>query len=323
VLVALSGAASAIFVVMVNAWMNTPVGFELSNGRLTNIDPVAAMQSPAAFPQALHMLIAAYAATGLAVAGVHALMLLRGGSSVFHRRALSIALLVGAPAAIIQPVSGDLSARLVAATQPIKLAAMEAQWETERGAGLSIGGWPDEEREETRWALQIPYALSLLAYHDPQAEVKGLKTVARADRPPVAIVHLAFQVMVALGTAMALVSGWAAWTAWRRRDLTQPRALLRALVLIAPFGFIATEAGWIVTEVGRQPWVVQGLLRTSDAVTPMPGLIVPMMLFTLLYIGLAVIVVLLIASLVRETAVHVGAPVMESSVAAPNGEPGD
>ena len=319
VLVALSGAASAIFVVMVNAWMNTPVGFELSNGRLTNIDPVAAMQSPAAFPQALHMLIAAYAATGLAVAGVHALMLLRGGSSVFHRRALSIALLVGAPAAIIQPLSGDLSARLVAATQPIKLAAMEAQWETERGAGLSIGGWPDEEREETRWALQIPYALSLLAYHDPQAEVKGLKTVAREDRPPVAIVHLAFQVMVALGTAMALVSGWAAWTAWRRRDLTQPRALLRALVLIAPFGFIATEAGWIVTEVGRQPWVVQGILRTADAVTPMPGLIVPMMLFTLLYIGLAVIVVLLIASLVRETAVPVGAPATNSVPAAPNG----
>ncbi|HJU64223.1 MAG TPA: cytochrome ubiquinol oxidase subunit I, partial [Gemmatimonadaceae bacterium] len=197
VLVAASGAASAIFVVMVNAWMNTPVGFELSRGQLTNIDPIAAMQSPAAFPQALHMLLAAYAATGLAVGGVHALMLLRGGGTVFHRRALTIALFVGVPAALLQPVSGDLSARLVAATQPIKLAAMEAQWETERGAGLSIGGWPDEEREETRWALKIPYALSLLAFHDPNAEVKGLKTVPPADRPPVAVVHLAFQVMVA------------------------------------------------------------------------------------------------------------------------------
>jgi cytochrome bd ubiquinol oxidase subunit I len=282
--------------------MNTPVGFELAaDGRLANIDPVAAMQSPAAFQQALHMLLAAYAATGLAVAGVHSLMLLRGGSEAFHRRALAIALLVGAPAALLQPLSGDLSARVVAVTQPIKLAALEAQWETERGAGLSIGGWPDEAREETRWALEIPYALSLLAFHDPKAEVKGLKTVAPADRPPVAVVHLAFQTMVVLGTAMALVAGWAAWVSLRRRDVVQRPWLLRALVVIAPFGFIATEAGWIVTEVGRQPWVVQGLLRTSDAVTPMPGLVVPMTLFTLLYLGLGAIVVILVASLVRET----------------------
>jgi cytochrome d ubiquinol oxidase subunit I len=107
--------------------------------------------------------------------------------------------------------------------------------------------------------------------------------------------------MVGLGTVMALVSLWAGWVAWRRRDLTANRALLRALVLVTPFGFIATEAGWIVTEVGRQPWVVHGLMRTSDAVTPMPGLIVPMTLFTLLYIGLGAIVVTLIVSLVRET----------------------
>jgi cytochrome bd ubiquinol oxidase subunit I len=303
VVVAVSGAASAVFVVMVNAWMNTPAGFELApGGRLVNIDPVAAMRSPAAFQQALHMLLAAYAATGLAVAGVHALMLLRGGGSeAFHRGALTIALLVGAPAALLQPIAGDLSARVVAATQPIKLAALEAQWETERGAGLSIGGWPDETREQTRWALKIPYALSLLAFHDPHAEVKGLKTAAPADRPPVAVVHLAFQAMVGLGTAMALVAGWAAWVALRRRGVAQQRSLLRALVLITPFGFIATEAGWMVTEVGRQPWVIQGLLRTSDAVTPMPGLVVPMTLFTLLYIGLGTIVVILIASLVRET----------------------
>jgi cytochrome bd ubiquinol oxidase subunit I len=301
--VAASGAASAVFVVMVNAWMNTPVGFDLAtDGRLVNIDPVTAMRSPAAFQQALHMLLAAYAATGLAVAGVHALMLLRGGGSeAFHRRALTIALLVGAPAALLQPLSGDLSARVVAVTQPIKLAALEALWDTERGVGLSIGGWPDEAREQTRWALKIPYALSLLAFHDPRAEVKGLKTVVRADRPPVAVVHLAFQAMVGLGTAMALVAGWAVWIAVRRRQVADQRRLLQALVLITPFGFIATEAGWIVTEVGRQPWVVQGLMRTSDAVTPMPGLVIPMTLFTLLYVGLGAIVVILIASLVRET----------------------
>jgi cytochrome d ubiquinol oxidase subunit I len=282
--------------------MNTPVGFELAaDGQLVNIDPIAAMQSPAALQQALHMLVAAYAATGIAVAGVHSLMLLRGGSTAFHRRALGVALIVGAPAALLQPISGDLSARVVARTQPTKLAALEALWETERGAGLSIGGWPDAAREQTRWALEIPHGLSLLAFHDPNAEVKGLKAVPVADRPPVAVVHLAFQAMVGLGTAMAIVAGWAVLIALRRRDLVERRRLLRALVLITPFGFIATEAGWIATEVGRQPWVVQGLLRTSEAVTPMPGLVVPMTLFTLLYLGLGSVVVILIASLVRET----------------------
>jgi cytochrome d ubiquinol oxidase subunit I len=157
-------------------------------------------------------------------------------------------------------------------------------------------------REETRWALEIPYGLSLLAFHDPHAEVKGLRTAPAADRPPVAVVHLAFQTMVALGSAMALVALWAAWSMWRGHALTERRGLLRALVLVAPFGFIATEAGWIVTEVGRQPWVVQGLMRTASAVTPMPGLVVPMVLFTLLYLGLGAIVVALITSLVRETA---------------------
>jgi cytochrome d ubiquinol oxidase subunit I len=300
--VALSGAASAVFVVIVNAWMNAPTGFELSpDGKLLNIDPIAAMQSPAAFQQSLHMLLAAYAATGLAVAGVHALMILRGASTPFHRRALGIALLVGAPAAVLQPISGDISARGVALTQPVKLAALEAQWTTVRGAPLRIGGWPDEKREETRWDIEIPYGLSLLAFHDPHAEVTGLSAVAKADWPPITIVHVAFQLMVALGTAMALVGVFAGWIAWRRRDVSASRALLMAIVFVAPFGFISTEAGWVVTEAGRQPWVVQGLMRTSDAVTPMPGLAVPMTLFTLLYVGLGAIVVVLITSLVRET----------------------
>jgi cytochrome d ubiquinol oxidase subunit I len=301
--VALSGAASAVFVVMVNAWMNTPTGFTLdAAGGFATIDPVSAMRSPAAFQQALHMLLAAYAATGMAVAGVHAFMLLRGAARDFHLRALTIALLVGAPAAVLQPLSGDVSARVVATTQPVKLAALEGQWATERGAPLRIGGWPDAAREETRWSLEIPYGLSLLAFHDPYAEVKGLRTVAPADRPPVAVVHLAFQTMVGLGSTMALVALWSAWSLWRRRALAEQHGLLRALVVVAPFGFLATEAGWIVTEVGRQPWVVQGLMRTSAAVTPMPGLVVPMLLFTLLYLGLGAIVVALITSLVRETA---------------------
>jgi len=302
IVVAVSGAASALFVVLVNAWMNTPVGFTVdAAGAFVNIDPVKAMRSPAAFQQVLHMLLASYAATGMAVAGVHAWMLLRGAAPAFHGRALMLALSVGAPAAVVQPLSGDLSARVVAETQPVKLAALEGQWETERGAPLRIGGWPDASREETRWALEIPRGLSLLAFHDPNAEVRGLRSVPPEDRPPVRIVHVGFQTMVGLGSAMALVALWAAWVAWRRRDLSSDRRLLRALVIVAPFGFLATEAGWVVTEVGRQPWVVQGFMRTAHAVTPMPGLVVPMVTFTALYVGLGIVVVALVASLVRET----------------------
>jgi cytochrome d ubiquinol oxidase subunit I len=301
VLVAIAGTASAVFVVMVNAWMNTPVGYELVDGRLSSIDPIEGMMSPAALQQTLHMVLAAFAATGMAVAGLHAWMLLRGRSPAFHGRALSIALMLGAPAAVLQPVSGDLSARVVAATQPVKLASLESVWETQRGAPLQIGGLPDEAREQTRWAIAIPYGLSLLAFHDPRAEVKGLKSFPRADWPPVAVVHIAFQAMVALGSLMAVVALWAGWAAWRRRELAKERRLLRALAIVAPFGFLATEAGWIVTEVGRQPWVVQGVLRTADAVTPMPGLVVPMTLFTMLYLVLGAIVVRLIMSMVKET----------------------
>src|SRR5687767_4743565 len=300
VLVAVSGAVSGIFVGIANAWMNAPVGFDVVDGRPVNIDPLRAMLTPAAFSQTLHMTLAAYAATGLAVAGIHAIMILRGHTNPFHRRALGIALIVGAPASLLQPLSGDISARVVAETQPAKLAALEGQFETERGAPLRIGGWPDVERRETRWAIEIPYALSLLAFHDPNAEVKGLDAIPRDDWPPVPIVHIAFQVMVALGTYMAVVSLWALWRWWRSSTsrsgtgLAGDRLLLRALALATPMGFIAIEAGWTVTEVGRQPWIVQGVLRTADAVTPMPGLIIPFTLFTILYLFLATILVSLL-----------------------------
>ena len=288
--VAVSGMLSAVFVVIANAWMNAPTGFRWVDGRPVDVDPIAAMMNPAAFPQVLHMTLAAYAATGLVVAGIHAWPLLRHPRNAFHRRALSVALLIGAPAAMLQPVSGDLSARFVAHWQPVKLAAMEGHFKTERGAPLRIGGWPDEAAGETRYAIEIPYGLSLLAFEDPTAEVKGLLDFPRQDWPPVAIVHVAFQVMVGLGSYMALVSAAALWLMWRRRELTRHRWLLRALVLAAPMGFICAEAGWIVTEVGRQPWIIHGIMRTAEAVTPMPGLVVPFLVFTGLYAGLGVVV---------------------------------
>ena len=300
-IVAASGAASAVFVVTVNAWMNTPTGILMSGGTVAQIDPIAGMLNPSTLQQALHMLLASYAATGVAVAGIHAAVILRRPSRRFHRHAVSLALAVGAPAAILQPLSGDLSARTVARWQPVKLAALEGQFTSQKGAPLRIGGWPDANAGVTRFAVEIPRGLSLLAFHDPAAEVKGLDAFDRDLWPPLPPVHLGFQVMVALGSIMMLVSVWTAVAALRGH-VTDSRWLLRTLVVITPFGFIATEAGWTVTEVGRQPWVVQGILRTRDAVTPMPGLIVPMIVFGLLYIGLGLIVVALIRGMVRETA---------------------
>lgn len=292
--VLLSGVASAAFVLCANAWMNTPVGFTLAaDGTLLDVDPYTAMFNPAALTEVLHMTMAAFAAVGFAVAGIHAFMLLRRPGDPFHRRALGLALAVGGVFACLQPLSGDLAAKHVAAHQPVKLAAMEGHWETARDVPLQLGGWPDETTEETRYALEIPYGLSFLAFGDIHAEVRGLQDFPPEDRPPVAVVHIAFQIMVACGAAMMAVAAVAGYLRLRGRDLAAPW-FLRLLVASAPLGVIAVEAGWTVTEVGRQPWIIQGVLRTKDAVTPMPHLVVPFATFTLLYLVLGITVVVLL-----------------------------
>jgi cytochrome d ubiquinol oxidase subunit I len=305
VLVAASGVLSGIFVVIANAWMNVPRGFRLENGVPVDVDPIAAMMTPAAFPQTLHMTLAAYASTGFVVAAIHAWQLLKGHTPAFHRPALRIALAIGVPAALLQPISGDIAAKMLARYQPAKLAALEGQFVTERSAPLRIGGWPDMEARETRFAIEIPGGLSFLAFGDFDAEVKGLDQVPRAEWPAVPVVHLAFQVMIALGVFMALVSLGVLWRLVRRRPVEDSRFLLKTIVAAGPMGFIATEAGWTVTEVGRQPWIVQGVLRTADAVTPMPGLIVPFTLFTILYLFLATILVSLLRRQFRMVPEHV------------------
>ena len=291
IMVAVSGMMSGVFVVLANAWMNSPVGFDIVNGQAVNIDPITAAMSPMAFTQVLHMTLAAYAATAFLVAGIHAFLLLPDKTNIFHRKALGIALVVGGITAFLQPLSGDLSAKAVAKYQPVKLAAMEGQFKTEKSAPLRVGGIPDENARETKYAIEISYLLSFLAYADPNAEVKGLNDFPRDAQPPVAIVHFSFQIMVGLGTAMMLVSIWAAFLWWRnKRKLPENKWLLRVLVLMAPAGIMAIEAGWVLTEVGRQPWIIQGVMRTRDAVTPMPGLVVPFLFFTSLYILLAIAV---------------------------------
>ncbi len=293
-LVAVSGMASGIFVVTANAWMNAPTGFTLVEGRITDVDPIAAMLNPAALPQVVHMTLAAYVATGFGVAGVHAYFLLRDRTNRFHRRAFGIALAMGVVAIPLQVVSGHWIAGGVAERQPVKFAAMEGLYRTQAGAPVTIGGLSDDEQMRMRWGLEIPYALSLLAHNDPHATVTGLEEFPRDVWPDVQAVHLAFDVMIALGVALLGLAGWAGWLWWRRRRLPDGPWLLRAAVAAAPAGFIAIEAGWVVTEMGRQPWIIYGLMRTADAVTPMPGLVVPFVLFGAVYLLLSVVLVVLL-----------------------------
>ena len=289
-MVAASGIASAAFVITANAWMNAPSGFEHDGTRLTYVDPFAPFFHPVAWHETVHMLLAAFAATGFLVAGIHSFWLLREPESRFHRLALAIALTIGGIPALVQPISGDRIAKAVAVHQPAKFAAMEALFHTEVGANFVLGGIPDAATRTVPYALLIPNGLSILMYGDPRAEVRGLDRIPNQDWPPVAVVHLAFQLMVGCGLVMTGLALWSGWRWWASRQLVHDRWLLLALVFSAPVGFIAIEAGWVVTEVGRQPWIIYQVMRTSEAVTPMPGLWIPMMTFTLLYLVLGGIV---------------------------------
>ena len=284
VVVAVSGAASALFVVIANAWMNAPTGFHLLHGKPVDIDPIAAMMNRAAFTEVLHMVLAAYASAGFLVAGMHAYRLYLDRDSEFDRKALMIALLVGGIAAVFQPLTGDMAAREVAHDQPAKMAAFESLFHTQSGAPLAIGGIPDAATQTVRFGIEVPYLLSLMTYHDPHAVVQGLDAFAPDARPTALItIHLAFQIMVGIGFAMAGVALWAAWLAIRRRSMADSPWFLRAVIAASPLGMVAVEAGWTVTEVGRQPWIIYRVLRTKDAVTPMPHLAIAFTIFTTLY----------------------------------------
>jgi cytochrome bd ubiquinol oxidase subunit I len=291
-IVAFSGMISGVFVVMANAWMNTPVGFRLdSHGHPFDINPIAALTNPAAFHEVLHMTIAAYAASGFAVAGVHSFMLLRDRGNLFHRHAVTIALLMGCIAAPLQPLTGDWSARAVADYQPLKLAAFEGLFETQRGAPLAILGIPNIATRHLDYAIELPYLLSLMTYHDPHALVLGLDSFPEKDWPnPLAAVHIAFQAMVGIGFAMAAIPLWALWLLWRKRTVFDSVWFLRALVAATAIGFVAVEAGWVVTEVGRQPWIIYHVMLTHDAITPMPRLGVQLVVFSSIYVFLGLTV---------------------------------
>ena len=284
VAVGVSGFASGIFVVAANSWMNTPAGFDWVNGAAVNIDPVAAMWNRAWLHESLHMQLGALQAVGFAVGGIHAVLYLRGRAPDLNLKALKIALAFGAAAAILQPFAGHFAGQRVAELQPAKLAAMEGHFETGRRAPLYIGGIPDVETRTMKGGIPLPGLLSFVAHDDFDAEVTGLDKFPREDWPPVVIVHVAFQVMVGIGSVMAAVGALFFWF-WRKGVF--PRWFLWVLGASMPLGMLAIEAGWVVTEVGRQPWIVYGIVRTRDALTPVPGMVYHFYLFLVLYLALA------------------------------------
>lgn len=295
VVVAVSGAASGVLVVAVNSFMNTPQGFELdAAGRLVSVDLWQAFFTPAFPTQASHMLIAAYSSVGFAVLGIHAWSLLRSPGNRFHAAALELVLPLVVIVAPLQALTGDLSAKHLAEHQPAKLAAAEALWETQRGAPLLIGGVPVEGGERVVGALHVPKLLSFLATGDFDGEVIGLADIPESARPPVLIPHLAFQIMVGCGVVMLLVAGYGAYLRVRKRRLAEQRTFLRLAALTAPLGLLAVEAGWTLTEVGRQPWIVRGVMLVSEAVTPMPGLVVSLFVSIAVYLFLGAVVAVLL-----------------------------
>jgi len=293
----LAGTASAFFVVTANAWMQQPRGFDLVDGKVTNVDPWAAMFNPATPPQTVHMILAAFVVAGFLVASVYAVALLRGRRDRYHRLGFLLAFTVAAAVVPVQIGVGDWAAHFVATNQPVKLAAMEGVFRTARGVPLHLGGI--ERDGELRYAIEIPYGLSLLARWDPHAEIAGLDRVPVADRPPVTVVHWAFQLMVTSGLAMLALAGWFALAWWRRRDLPRSRWFLRAAALAGAAAVLALEAGWVTTEVGRQPWIVWGVMRTSEAVSNAPGLRYGLYLLLAVYTALTVATVYVLRRLAR------------------------
>ncbi len=289
VMVAIGTLISATWILASNSWMQTPQGHEVINGVVVPVDWIAVIFNPS-FPYRLaHMVMAAFISTALLVGASGAWHLLRGNGGREVKKMFSMALwslLVTAP---LQVFIGDLHGLNTLEHQPAKVAAMEGHWENKPGEGvpLILFGWPDMDAETTRYKIEIPNLSSLILTHEWRGQYPGLKEFAREDRPNATIVFWTFRVMVGLGMLMLVLAVWSAWSHWRRRAY-ESRALQRFSLLMGPSGLIALLAGWYTTEIGRQPWVVYGLMRTADAVSNHSALTLSVTLIVLLVVYAAV-----------------------------------
>ena len=311
-MVGVCGLASGILVVAANGWMNAPSGFTWVNGQAEQIDPWKAFFNEAWIIQATHMTLAAFQATGFMAAGLHAFALLKNKNRDLHLKALHIILPLAFIASLLNPIVGDLSAKSIAQRQPEKLAALEAHFHTEKGAGLWVGGIPDESTGEVHWGIKIPKALSFLAFADFDAEVKGLYDFPADERPPVLITHFAFQTMVGIGSMLLLVSLIGLWALWKKKIWLQHKRFLYLLSILTPSGLIALEMGWIVTEVGRQPWIIYKVLKVSDSVTQVDGLFGIFLCTLFIYLLLAFFALLILYKLWQKS-LHESLDTMERS----------
>jgi cytochrome d ubiquinol oxidase subunit I len=284
--VAIAGVTGSLFVISVNGWMNHPGGFELRAGRAVDTHPWSALfGNPYFWHEFVHMYFAGYIVAGFLVATPYAWGFLRGHWGRYQRTALTVALSAAAVAAPLQVVVGDWAARDVAQMQPVKLAALEGLGQTTRGAPEHLLGWYNGHG--VGYGIAIPRLLSLLAFHNPNATVAGLGTVPVDDRPPINVVRFAFQTMVGIGTLLALLGLLYVYVRLRHRRLPRSRWFYRAVVAAGPLSVVALIAGWITTEVGRQPWIVYGIMRTSEAITGAAGIPVGLGTLVVVYLGLA------------------------------------
>jgi cytochrome d ubiquinol oxidase subunit I len=296
--IAIAGVASAFFVVTANAWMNNPQGFILVNGQVTDPQPLTAMLNAATPVETGHMILAAFMVTGFLIASVYAVAMLRGRRDRYHKVGLLLPLIIATALTPAQIVVGDIAAREVADNQPVKLAAMEGLAHAEVGAGEHIGGI--FINGQLRYAIVLPHVLAFLAKGDINATVQGLDSVPPQDRPEaVTLIHLAFNVMVGIGFLLLGLGAWLLGSWVRGRRAPASCWFLRAAIVAGPAAVVAMESGWIVTEVGRQPWIVYEVMRTADAVNPAPGLYWGLVALVVVYTVLTSVTVFVLRRLAR------------------------
>ncbi|MCZ0754927.1 cytochrome ubiquinol oxidase subunit I [Anoxybacillus sp. J5B_2022] len=300
--VAIGSSASALFITIVNAFMNTPQGFELKNGVITNIQPLVAMFTPAMPTKVAHVLTTAYMTSAFVLASIAAYHLFKGNRHPYHKKALHLTMKAALIFSLATIVVGDLSGKFLAKYQPEKLAAAEWHFETSTYAPLVLFGTLDDNKE-VKNAIKIPYALSILAYNRPGAEVTGLNDIPKEEQPPLYI-HYLFNLMVLIGIWLTVIA--ALYWAGMKKGLafTMKKSFLMQLVLSGPLAMLAIEIGWYFTEVGRQPWILRGYMKTAEAATKSAHVDTLLVVFSLLYVVLGIASVVVLTKMFRNNPVE-------------------
>ncbi|KPC74793.1 cytochrome D ubiquinol oxidase subunit I [Thermoactinomyces vulgaris] len=290
---------SAVFITMVNAFMNTPAGFTIAaDGKLMDIDPIAAMLNPATPSKVAHVVSSAYLTSGFLLAAIAAYHILRGNKHAYYKKALRLTMIAGLIFSLLTFVAGDISGKFLAKYQPAKLAAAEWHFETQSEAPLYFGGVLDKETNEVHYAIKIPNALSILAGNSTKTEVIGLNDIPKENHPPLYI-HYLFDIMVAIGVYLALVSAVFLYCWWRKKGSEWNKWLLSAIILGGPLSFIAIECGWIFAEVGRLPWIITGIMRVDKAATTSDSVALMTILFSILYLILTIVALVVLNRLFK------------------------